>query len=189
MFAFCAKGNLDQLKPLVEAAEDKNPKNFNSNLLEAQDKNPMESTGWTLLHCAAMHGQVKVVEYLVSVVDDKSPKFLGETPLDYARLSGHTEVVKVLQGSEVKPLDQSPWNFARLWNDLSKWIIVYVVLLNCYTLVQENQIKTMKEQSYRLKGLDKRLEEKIFQVLTGREAAGLPPSQAVTGKSLFFSYH
>ena len=57
----------------------------------------MESTGWTLLHCAAMHGQVKVVEYLVSVVDDKNPKFFGKTPLDYARLRGHTKVAKILR--------------------------------------------------------------------------------------------
>ena len=73
---------------------------------QLDDKNPITNAGWTLLHYAAMHGQANIVEYLVSVVDDKNPKFLGKTPLDYARLRGHTKVVKVLQGSEVKPLEQ-----------------------------------------------------------------------------------
>ena len=67
MFDLCKKGDLENLKPLLEVSEDKNPKNPNAGQNE------------TLLHQAAGKGHLEIVKFLVplllsqSIVDARKP--------------------------------------------------------------------------------------------------------------------
>ena len=116
MFDLYEKGNLNLLKPLVQASKDKNPqdpkewnketllhKAGNQNLEIVQflvpllsDKNPKNNVGWTPLHTAALNGKTEVVKHSVSV-DKHSKDEFGDTPLDKARRYGYTEIVNILE--------------------------------------------------------------------------------------------
>ena len=92
MFSLCKKGKLNLLKPLLQDLEDKN----------LQDKYK-----YTLLHSAAEHGQLNIVEYLVPLLVDKNPKAGPEkygglvihaemTPLQLAARKGHLSVIEFM---------------------------------------------------------------------------------------------
>jgi ankyrin repeat protein len=79
-------GRLDDLKTLIDA----DPKLLNA------------ANGWgTALHEAAYHGQLAVVEYLLSRGADASRLSSDErTPLKIAIQRGHPEVADLLRGHE-----------------------------------------------------------------------------------------
>ena len=50
------------------------------------DKNPSDARGWTPLHYAAAHGNLKMCHLFLSYVDEQNPVTLnGKTPKDLAR--------------------------------------------------------------------------------------------------------
>ncbi|XP_056388932.1 CARD- and ANK-domain containing inflammasome adapter protein-like [Hyla sarda] len=87
-------------------------------ILKGSDVNAVNSAGETLLHVAASHGHVPIVEFLLSKgakVDMKDKK--GRTPLHRAAENGHLEAVRVLlrAGANMYALDkdsQSPLHLA-----------------------------------------------------------------------------
>jgi len=95
MFELCKKGSLlGLLNPLLE---------------DLKDKNPGDEDKYTLMHCAAEHGQLNIVEYLVPllILDDKNPKAgpreypngltLDQvTPLHLAACAGNLPVIEFL---------------------------------------------------------------------------------------------
>ena len=106
LFDLCEKGDLDQMKPLLLASNDKNP------------LDPNNTYGTTLFHHAAILGRLEIVQYLIPLLKDKNPKNeIGSTPLHYAALLGHKEVVKYLltQVDDAHPINdsgRSPWCLA-----------------------------------------------------------------------------
>ena len=93
LFHLSRKGSLVWLKPLLE---------------DLEDKNPGDKDKYTLMHCAAEHGQLNIVKYLVPLLDDKNSKAgprkypkLGftedqVTPLHLAAWEGHLPVIEFL---------------------------------------------------------------------------------------------
>ena len=94
LFFLCKKGHLDILKCFLQ---------------ECLNKNPGDKDKYTLMHCAAEHGQLIIVEYLVPLLDDKNPKAGPikyddedeltqdqETPLHLAAEGGHLPVIEFL---------------------------------------------------------------------------------------------
>ena len=76
------KGNLEMVKLMVKAVEDKSPCNVD---------------GSTPYHMAAYFGHKEVCRLLMEYHMDKNPKnHLGQTPLYFASLNGHLEVCRLL---------------------------------------------------------------------------------------------
>ena len=59
MMDLCKRGYVKLLTPLIQ---------------RSKDKNPGDKDKYTILHCAAEHGQLKIVQYLVPLLNDKLPK-------------------------------------------------------------------------------------------------------------------
>ena len=96
MMDLCKQGNLRLLTPLIQ---------------RSKDKNPGDKDKYTILHCAAEHGQLKIVQYLVPLLNDKLPKTVtrkypstlggtitidNETPLHRAALNGHLSIIEFM---------------------------------------------------------------------------------------------
>ena len=59
----------------------------------ANDKNPKFDNGWTPLHHAAMKGSTDILQSIMIRIEDKNPKDkLGDTPLHFAATEGHAEI-------------------------------------------------------------------------------------------------
>ena len=141
MFDLCQNGDLEKLKPLLEASDDKNPKNptagRNETLLhQAAAKGhleivkflvpllenktiPNDNAGLAPIHYAAKNDQVEVVKYFCHQLQVKNPKTsTGWTLLHYAAMHGQVEVVKYLslnvQDKHPKFLEKTPLDYARL---------------------------------------------------------------------------
>ena len=112
MMDLCKRGNLKLLTPLIQ---------------RSKDKNPGDKDKYTILHCAAEHGQLKIVQYLVPLLNDKLPKtgprkylsVLGktitidkETPLHLAALKGHLSIIEFMVpylNDDINPADGDGW--------------------------------------------------------------------------------
>ena len=105
MFEMCKKGLLDLLKLHLEDLEDKNPGD--------EDK-------YTLLHCAAEHGHLNIVEYVVPLLNDINPRTAvnlhskgadQETPLHLAAKRGHLHIVEFLEhlNHDINPANGYGW--------------------------------------------------------------------------------
>lgn len=103
MFSLCKKEKLSILRPLLQELEDKN----------LQDENK-----FTLLHCAAQHGNIEIVKYLFPLVNDKLPisgprtysngfTVDKETPLHLAARKGHLSVIDFMV-HQLKNGDMNP---------------------------------------------------------------------------------
>ena len=65
--------------------------------------NEQGPNGWSALMFAAMHGDLKSVEYLIHAKADVNIKTKdGETPLERAELLGHSKVVEALIAAGAK---------------------------------------------------------------------------------------
>ena len=77
----------------------------------AQDPNPANEGGFTLLHVAAFLGRAEVCKLLLDHCAEKNPRdnFNGETPLHQAASYGEAEVCKVLlqNGADKNPRDDA----------------------------------------------------------------------------------
>ena len=92
MFYLCEKGSLILLKLMLENVE---------------DKNPGDKAKYTLLHSAVKYGQLNIVEYLATFLDDKNPKAGPRmydspviqdevTPLHLAAWKGHLSIIEFI---------------------------------------------------------------------------------------------
>ena len=91
MFYLCKKGYVNLLKSLLKNSD---------------DKNPQDGDKYTLIHCAAEHGQLNIVEYLLPLLGDKNPKtgprkyetsvIHNITPLDLAAWEGHLSIIEFM---------------------------------------------------------------------------------------------
>ncbi|XP_015268404.1 PREDICTED: ankyrin-1-like [Gekko japonicus] len=105
IFDSVAKGNLSELEKT----------------LKDSDINAVNSSNETLLHIAAAHGHIKIIDYLISKgakLDAKDKE--GRTPLHRAAEKGHNEAVKMLlqAGADIYSLNQeakTPLHLAN-WN-------------------------------------------------------------------------
>ena len=95
-------------------------------ILKEENKNPKDSTGYTLLHYAVENGHEKLSRMIINLTDAKNPKNNdGNTPLHYAALWGHQGICKMILDvvEDKKPKNkfgQTPLYYAkkgcnRLW--------------------------------------------------------------------------
>ena len=65
--------------------------------VDGVDKNATDKQGWNAVHCAANGGHLDVIKVLLESGIQKDTKDVdGQTPSDWAKTSGHTEVVDAL---------------------------------------------------------------------------------------------
>ena len=120
IFDVYKEGNFNILKLLVQASQDKNP------------QDPKRSRGVTLLHRAARNGKVEIVQFLVPLLKDRSPKDNDDrTPLYYAASNGHLEIMMLLCGpSEYQELKSS--DVAMSLETKKTNIAVYQFIFRCF---------------------------------------------------------
>ena len=104
------------------------------NLIDyAQDPNPANEAGLTLLHQAAWHGNIEVCKLLQEHVGNKNPRDkYGRTPLHHAALKGHAEMCKLLleDGADKNPRDDRGWTPLHKAAFLGKAEVCKVLLQN-----------------------------------------------------------
>ena len=62
-----------------------------------ENKNPKNRDDWTPLHSAALHGHLKIADYIVKCIEDKNPKTnSGWTPLHFLANFGYNETFKYI---------------------------------------------------------------------------------------------
>ena len=70
---------------------------FLATLKGVKNKNPKDNKGLTPLHIAAMKGNLRICELIISSVKDKNPKEdTGRTPLHLAAVSGNLAVCRLI---------------------------------------------------------------------------------------------
>jgi ankyrin repeat protein len=130
------KGHLENMKMLLEQAEDKNPADNDGTtplhaavhnghldiaklILEQQanndNKNPGDKYRETPLHLAAQTGQLEIVKLLLEHADGRvwslAPDFAGCTPFRNAKQRGHVEIVQLMEAE----LKCRPRPAGKLW--------------------------------------------------------------------------
>jgi len=111
----------------------------------AQDPNPANEAGKTLLHEAAAYGRVEVCKLLLEHCAKKNPRDdIGWTPLHHAALHGRVEVCKVLleDGADKDPRDndgRTPMHWAAIFGEAEV----------CKVLLQNGADKNLRDDDGR----------------------------------------
>ena len=80
----------------------------------AEDKNPQNGSGQTLLHLAAMEGHFEICQLLLKNTIDRNPKnFDDKTPLDLAMENNHQKICDLILNFRKK---KGKSNQSRRWN-------------------------------------------------------------------------
>ena len=97
------RGSLEMLKLLLRVGIDwpgERPSEMDSML--SADVNETDRDGWTSLHNACRRGDLERVKILQVVSKPNLMDDMGRTPLDLARIFGHTEMINLLTKSNTK---------------------------------------------------------------------------------------
>ena len=82
---------------LMKAAEENRLDICKLVVRNAEDKNPADQFGITLLHYATMFGHLDIVQFIIERLDDPNPAWHdGYTPLHDAAMFGHLDIARLI---------------------------------------------------------------------------------------------